>query len=148
MNEIAQAYQQNNKDQRVGRAIKGMMIVPVFIIIFHMFIVTGIIPYSIVWGGRLTSTAEMLQFEAVSIGINLLVIALFAAEAGYLRKRLPHTIKNIVLWGLFGLFIANTVANVFAVSWIEKIIFTPLTLLFAVWTYQVIQSRKSENPTA
>ena len=148
MTEITQAYQQNDGNERVERAIKGMMIIPVLIIIFHMFIVTGIIPYSIVWGGRLTSTAEMLQFEAVSIGINLLVIALFAAEGGYLRKRLPHNIKTIVLWILFGLFIANTVANVFAVEWIEKIIFTPLTLLFAVWTYQVIQSRNAENPTS
>lgn len=138
-----QAHQQNSDDQRIGWVLKAMMIIPALIIVFHMFIVTGIIPYSIVWGGQLTSTAEMLQFEAVSIGINLLVIAVFAAEGGYIRKLLPYNMKTIVLWVLFGLFVANTVANVFAVSWIEKIVFTPLTLLFAVLTYRVIQYRKN-----
>ncbi len=135
------APQQNLGDSKVERAIKGMVFVPAIIIVFHMLIVTGVIPYSIVWGGRLTSTTEMLQFEAVSIGINLLVIAAFAAEGGFIRKLLPHNIKTVLLWGLFGLFVANTIANLFSVTLFEKLVFTPLTLLFAVWTYRVIRFR-------
>ena len=142
MSVINTISQTASNDVKVERAIKGMLIVPAIIIVFHLLIVAGIIPYTIVWGGRLNSTAEMLQFEAISIGINLMVLAAFAAEGGWIRKLLPYNLKTILLWGLFGLFVANTVANLFSVTSFEKILFTPITFLFALWTYRVIQHRQ------
>ncbi|MFK7805867.1 MAG: hypothetical protein AB8G95_29825 [Anaerolineae bacterium] len=142
MSVINTISQTASNDVKVERAIKGMLIVPAIIIVFHLLIVAGIIPYTIVWGGRLNSTAEMLQFEAISIGINLMVLAVFAAEGGWIRKLLPHNLKAVLLWGLFGLFVANTVANLFSVTSFEKIVFTPITFLFAHWTYRVIQHRQ------
>lgn len=125
-------------------ATKAMLLLPACIIIFHLLIVVGLIPYSIVWGGRLRSSAEMLKFESISIGINLFVMLVVAAEAGYVRQFMPKRIMTILLWGLFGLFVANTIANVFSVTSFEKIVFTPLTLVFALFTYRIIAHRQQQ----
>ena len=125
-------------------ATKAMLLLPACIIVFHLLIVVGLIPYSIVWGGRLSSSAEMLKFESISIGINLFVMLVVAAEAGYVRQFMPKRIMTILLWGLFGLFVANTIANVFSVTSFEKIVFTPLTLVFALFTYRIIAHRQQQ----
>lgn len=130
---------------RYSHAVKAMMLLPALIIIFHLFIVAGVIPYSIVWGGRLKNSAEMLRFESISIGINLVVIAIVAIEAGYIRRLLPSSVLRVILWGLFGLFLANTVANLFSVTLFEKVVFTPLTGLFALLTYRILLEERSAS---
>ena len=123
-------------------AAKGMLLLSACTIIFHLLIVIGVIPYTIVWGGRLTNSAEMLQFETVSIAINLLIMLLIAMEAGYIRRIIPQKVIGIVLWGIFILFVANTVANLFSVTIFERIVFTPLTFLLALLTYCIIKHRQ------
>lgn len=123
-------------------ATKAMLLLPACIIVFHLLIVAGLIPYSIVWGGRLNNSAEMLKFETISISINLLVMLVVAAEAGYIRQIIPQKAMTILLWGLFGLFVANTIANLFSVTNFEKIVFTPLTFVFALFTYRIIAHRQ------
>lgn len=122
-------------------ATKAMLLLPACIIVFHLLIVVGLIPYSIVWGGRLSNSTEMLKFETISISINLLVLVVVAAEAGYIRQVIPQKAMSVLLWGLFGLFVANTVANLFSVTSFEKIVFTPLIFLFALFTYRIIEHR-------
>lgn len=123
-------------------AVRAMLLLPAIIIGFHLLIIAGIIPYSIVWGGRLTNNAEMLRFESISIAINLLVMLVVAMEAGYIRQLIPPKVTTVLLWALFGLFVANTVANLFSVTTFEKVVFTPLTLLFALFTYRILQHRR------
>lgn len=46
-------------------ANKSMLFLFSIIMIFHFLILVGVIPYTIVWGGRLNSDIEMYRFEAV-----------------------------------------------------------------------------------
>lgn len=113
-------------------AIRTMLILLSGIIIFHMLILFGIIPFSIVWGGRLSTKEEMLIFESVSILINAFLIFILAVKGKYIKIKLPKIFIQIVLWIFVFLFFLNTIGNLLAESTIETIIFSPITLLFSI----------------
>lgn len=125
-----------------------MLVLTVCIILFHLLIVAKIIPYNIVWGGRLTSDAEMIQFEAVSIAINFLILLVVAIKGEYIRLPIPSKIITVLLWLFFGMMIANTIANLFSATWFEVIVFTPLTLLYALFLYRILQEPEQQAQPA
>ncbi len=104
-------------------------IISVAVILFHLLVLTGIIPYSIVWGGRLKSQEQMRTSEIVSLIINALLVALLWIKKSP-RRGVQFT--RIVMWLYVLLFALNTVGNLMAASIWEKVLFTPLTLLLAV----------------
>ncbi len=103
--------------------------------LFHLAILFQIIPYEIVWGGRLTNEAEMYRFESVSLALNLLFGLLLLIKGGLLKPILPPKIVTVGLWLFFALFVLNTVGNLLAKTYFEKG-FTVVTLLLCVliWT--------------
>ena len=108
------------------------MIILNLVIIFHLLILSGVVSYAIVWGGRLTSTKEMIIFEAISILLNILMIVIVAHHAGFLRLPLKATVSRIGIWIMVLVFALNTVGNLMSVNETERIIFTPLTFILAV----------------
>ncbi|MCD8539445.1 MAG: hypothetical protein LRY55_06505 [Leadbetterella sp.] len=70
------------------------------VIIFHILIITGIIPFSIVWGGKLESREDMFRFETVSLTVNTLFMIVLLVKKAYLRKG----IKNRWVTGAFMAF--------------------------------------------
>lgn len=104
--------------------------------VFHMLVITGIIPYSIVWGGRLTDMSQVIVFEAVSLLINLIIGYIVLVRGGYIATSRPRVIQAGI-WIVCFLFILNTVGNLFSASSLERAIFTPLTLLLALLTYRL-----------
>lgn len=102
------------------------------VILFHGLILCGIIPYDIVWGGRLTSPAQMQRMEAVSLLLNLLMLAMVSVRAGFIGKGIPPRVTTIALWVMCGLFLLNTVGNLLSQNKLEQIIFTPLTAVLSL----------------
>lgn len=102
------------------------------IIVFHGLILAGVIPFDIVWGGRLTSPAQMLRMEAVSITLNLLMLAVIGVRAGLWGRSIPPRVITVVLWAMCALFLLNTAGNLLSHNQLEKIIFTPLTALLSL----------------
>ena len=86
-------------------AINTMIVLLLGIIAFHFLVLTGVIPYHIVWGGRLGNPSEMRVFEIVSITVNLLILAIIAIKGGYLRPVLPERMLTIALWIIIVLFV-------------------------------------------
>ena len=127
-------------------AAKLIIFINVCVTLFHLLIVAQIIPYNIVWGGRLTSYSEMIRFESFSIAINLLIMAVAAMASGLVKSRLPKGIINILLWILFVMLVMNTIANPFSATALEAIVFTPLTFIMALCLYRLIVSRR-DQPT-
>lgn len=112
------------------------------IILFHLAIILKLIPYDITWGGRLKNDAEMYAFEALSIGLNLVLGFALLIKAGYLRQILPIRVIHIILWGFLVLFALNTIGNVFAETKFEKG-FAVLTLAFVVLLGIILLDKKS-----
>lgn len=102
-------------------------------LLFHLSVLAGLVPYSIVWGGRLETESQMYRFEFVSILINLAVMAVVAIKGGYMKPWLPAKVVTLLLWILAALFLLNTVGNLLAQSMLETLLFTPVTLIGSIF---------------
>lgn len=122
-------------------AAKGIIFLLSIMLVFHVLVFTGFIPFDIVWGGRLKSREDMLTFESVSVSLNLLIVLVIAGHAGYLPVSFNKNITRILIWLMTGLFLLNTIGNLMAVNPIEKFIFTPLTLLLTLLCYRVAMEK-------
>jgi len=102
------------------------------ILIFHVFIIVGFIPYSIIWGGKMKTHDDMLVMEGISIGINLLFLGIVFLRFSQRNNASLVNKLRIAFWLFFVLFSLNTLGNLFAETLTETLIFTPLTILLAV----------------
>lgn len=56
-----------------ARAINSVMLTLIAVLMFHVLILLGVVPYSVVWGGRIESVEEMRISEAISVAVNGLI---------------------------------------------------------------------------
>ncbi|HEY0720683.1 MAG TPA: hypothetical protein VGE50_05470 [Gammaproteobacteria bacterium] len=111
------------------------------IILFHLLVMSGVVPYNIVWGGRLEDTQQMYVFESIAMAVNLAIAFVVCVKVGYLKPYLPKGVITVVLWGMVILFVLNTVGNLLAKTTLETLLFTPLTLISAVLFYRMAIER-------
>lgn len=110
----------------------GLIFILTAVILFHGLVLVGIIPQDIVWGGRLRTREELVEFELVSIVINFNMVLFVSVRAGIINLSIKPILIRIVLWLMVVLFILNTLGNLLSQNDLERIIFTPITLLLFV----------------
>ncbi|WP_045464637.1 hypothetical protein [Sporocytophaga myxococcoides] len=123
-------------------AIKIMLWLLVFVMLFHLSIIVKLIPYEITWGGRLKSDIEMYVFETISILINLLLFSILLIKGRYVKEYLSMKVVDIILWIFIILFGLNTIGNILAETIFEKF-FTLLTLAFAMLLWIILNKDKN-----
>ena len=111
------------------------------VIVFHLLIVLQVIPYTIVWAGKLNTVEEMYAFEAVSITINLLLLLVLLLKGGYLKSRLSQRLLSGFLWVFIVIFALNTIGNLMAETQFERLAFTPMTFLSALLLWVIIRKK-------
>lgn len=126
-------------------AIHGSLIMLGLIIVFHLLVLMHIIPFTIVWGGRLKNGTEMLRFEIAATIINALLITVIAIKGRYLKFNIPSKIITIILWLFVGLFSLNTIGNLLAKMTFETIVFTPITLMLAIFCLRIVLEQNNPN---
>eukprot|EP00434_Breviolum_minutum_P010044 symbB.v1.2.008859.t1/scaffold553.1/size187910/20 len=99
---------------------------------YHILILTRVVPYKYVWGGRLKSEASMIRFETVSFSLNLSFIVLVVLRAQLCQTSGPQCCLKVLCWICYLIFTLNTVGNILASSWFEMLTFTPVTLYAAL----------------
>lgn len=114
------------------------------LLVFHFGILFKIIPYEIVWGGRLTSDEQMYMFEGISITLNSLLIILLLLKSQRIKVSVPIKIVHAGLWAFFGLFALNTIGNILAESTFEKF-FSIVTILLTVNLWMIIKGKENED---
>ncbi|NOS90825.1 MAG: hypothetical protein HOP30_02780 [Cyclobacteriaceae bacterium] len=129
----------NSGKRKYGQVL---VVISLLVMVFHLLILVKVIPYSITWGGKLKNDSEMYVFETVSLLINLFFVYLVAQRVGMMPLLLSEKIVTILLWIFFGLFVLNTVGNIFATTSLERW-FTLLTLANAFLIWKI--NRKSVN---
>ena len=122
-------------------AINSLLVILSVMVIFHLFVVAGIIPFEIVWGGRLTSQQQMLVFETVSILINLLMLAATGIKGKFLKLYINPLLLKTIFWVMFGLFLLNTFGNLLAKNQFETFVFSPLTLMLSLFSLRIALSK-------
>ena len=126
------------KKQQIINFIIALLCV---VLLFHFLILTQLIPYDVVWGGKLTSTQQMIGFETISIIVNLVILLIVCLKGQHIRNSISEKVINAILWVFFIIFSLNTFGNLFAESLIERIVFTPLTLLLAICFWLILKQK-------
>ncbi|MEZ5044721.1 MAG: hypothetical protein R2828_32795 [Saprospiraceae bacterium] len=95
--------------------------------IFHLLVLFRVIPYDIVWAGKINSRKELIRMESISLLVSVVAAIIVSLKMGYLNFLQYPTIINIGIWILFVFFNLNTIGNLTAKSPIEKYGFSFLT---------------------
>ena len=109
-----------------------LLIILGLLIVFHLLVIAGIIPYGIVWVGKINNRTQLLRMESISLVVLVLAILLVASKMGYLTFLNNPSVINGGMWVLFAFFLLNTLGNLTAKSPIEKYGFGTLTLLMSL----------------
>lgn len=94
-------------------------------LIIGLLAILNIVPIKYVWGGKLTSRNELLAMEAVTFGVNLLIIWTVGMRAGYFPQLIKMKFLRIIMAILAITMIANTLGNIVAATIIEKFLAIP-----------------------
>ncbi|HRG58926.1 MAG TPA: hypothetical protein PK323_08190 [Bacteroidia bacterium] len=100
-------------------------------IVFHICVVAGFVPDSIVWGGNAKNKNEIYTLETVSLLLNTIFLVFALILNNTIKINLNYLIKKTMLWLMSALFIINTIGNLLAKNNLETIIFTPVTFLLS-----------------
>lgn len=109
----------------------GLIIVLSLFDVFHLLVLTGIIPYTMIWGGRLHDINEMYRMETVSVILNTYFIVVILIDAGLLKLNWPAKLIRYSIIGMALLFLLNTLGNLLSENRLETLLFTPITLVLA-----------------
>lgn len=112
----------------------GLLIILSIFLGLHILVLLKIIPYNIVWGGRLMSDKEMYRFETVSILINLIFLFIILVHSNYLAIDFPKKIMTLILWIMTAMFAFNTVGNAMSKNKLEQKLFTPITIILTIFS--------------
>ncbi|MCP4460582.1 MAG: cupin domain-containing protein [Cytophagales bacterium] len=115
-----------------GGYFKAILIIASLVFVFYILIISSVIPYQYVWGGRLESNEQMLRFESISMIINLFIIFIVSIKGGYTRPYLSSKVVHVFLWIFTILFVLNTIGNLLSLNSLEAIIATPITFILAL----------------
>jgi hypothetical protein len=135
-------------------AIKGLLIILSLFLVFHVLVMIGIIPFTIVWGGKIKDKSEMLTFETISILVNLIMIVVIMIKGRLITLMIYNRlIYQLIYWGIiiiapwimFGIFLLNTIGNLFSNNDYEKMVFTPLTIILAILSFSIAYSQEDEK---
>jgi hypothetical protein len=127
------------------KAIDIVLVILSMVSLFHLLVLTEIIPYNIVWAGKINSVSEMRVFEFFSLSINTVIIFVIAIKANYLKWNVPVRFLNGFIWFIFFLFSLNTIGNLFAATNFEKFVFTPMTFILAVLCLRIVKEKQGES---
>ena len=103
--------------------------------VFHLVVVVGILafdhePVDLLWGGRV-EPGQLLKFELFALIVNAACIGLVLLASGRIGSGTAERVGRWLMWPLMVLFILNTVGNLLAASWFERIM-AAVTVLLAL----------------
>ena len=112
----------------------GLLILLSLFLLLHFAILLKIIPYKLVWGGRLKSDKEMYRFEVFSIVVNAIFIFVVLKQANLIPLDVPNKMVSYALWLMVALFLLNTLGNAISKNKLEQRLFTPVTILLFIFS--------------
>ncbi len=112
-----------------------LIVLPLFFLFFHLFIIFGLLPRDIVWGGRLTDLT-FIPLELLALALNMLLMLVGGVAGGFVTSPIAHRLVDQTKWFLFYFVVVNTVLALFSTTTFEQLL-TPVTALYAVCLYRI-----------
>mgnify|MGYP000858883042 CR=1 FL=1 len=113
-------------------------------LLFHFLVLGNVIPYEMVWGGRIENREQLIQFETFSIISNIIFLVIILKKAQILAWNISPKAVRIGLWVIMIMFFLNTLGNLLSLNSTEKWIMTPLTAITVILTAILIFSKKQD----
>lgn len=110
-----------------------LLVLFALLIVFHITIIAGILPYDMVWGGQI-SKENILPLELIAIVFTISFMMVVLIKLRYLRNGMKGKVANILLWAMVLYFVFNTYANFTGQTIAEQWIFGPLAILMGILT--------------
>jgi hypothetical protein len=104
---------------------------------FHVVILLGFVPIENVWGGQIESRATLIIAEIVALLIVNLFMLIVAVRANYIQVNGYARLFGFGTWVMLAFFALNTVGNLAAETLLEKVIFTPVTLILVICAWRL-----------
>jgi len=106
--------------------------------IFHVFVLLGVIPADIVWGGRIQGVpSNLLTLEAIAILLTLVFIVIIAAKTGYFQAGRLSGAVSVGVWLIFVYLLLNTLGNLVSGVSFESLIAAPVTIILAICAFRL-----------
>jgi len=115
-----------------------MLILLLALLLMHIAILAGILPFNIVWGGNFEFGTEMLKMEIFALFITILFIITTYLKLKAIKTHRNAKMINIGLWIMFFYFTLNIIGNLLSKTPTEMMIFIPLTVLLSLLTLRLI----------
>ena len=116
----------------------GLISIYSLTIVFHLLVLMKVIPYKIVWGSRLKTDSDMYKLETVSVILNVFFLIVILSISNYIPFTFNESVLTVLLWIMAALFLFNTVVNMLSKNKLEKLIFTPVTIILTILTVILI----------
>ena len=115
-------------------------------LIFHTLVLIAIIPYDIVWAGKINSEVNKKKLEIISILVNAFAILILLLHAGYIQNNISVKIFKVIIWLFVILFSLNTIGNLLAESQFELYFFAPLSFILAILCLRIVIDKYPQAP--
>ncbi|MEQ8362941.1 MAG: hypothetical protein RH948_08740 [Cyclobacteriaceae bacterium] len=130
-------------------AVGITLVIAGLLVVFHLSIILGMVifdfaPVAYLWGGRMETSAQLLQFEMVSLGVALLFGVLLLIKAGKINFPALIGVAHVAMWLFFILFLFNTVGNLIAKTNFEKF-FALVTGLIAFLLLRIVIEKETRK---
>ncbi|HZW70376.1 MAG TPA: hypothetical protein VFF57_05845 [Hanamia sp.] len=112
-------------------AAKSLLALLSAIMLFHVLVIINVIPYEIIWGGRIRNRRELINLELISIIVNAIMIFVLLIRTGMVGFSITRRWMRLLFWIMFAFFLLNTLGNLVSLNQVEKFIFTPITLFLS-----------------
>jgi len=121
-------------------AAKFLLLFSLLGIIFHIFVILRVVPYTIVWGGR-ADDKNYLILELVSLLVLATASFIIAGRAKYINVPKLDKFFYFGCWCLFAVFILNTLGNIVSPVPIERYFFSIITFVIALLMLRLISKK-------
>jgi len=131
---------------KLNPALAGKILISIcsILVAFHASNYLGKIPVNVTWLGRIDSNSTVKIMSLLSIVLNTIIIVCAAVKLNYIDsariKSIVEKALPIVFWWLVG----NSIANLFAKSTFEVVVFTPVLIVLTACVF-VIKNTDSKK---
>ena len=118
-----------------------LIISNILIIILHIFILLGLLPYGMFWRDQIIDDGSIMKYEIAAIIVSLLFIGSILIKVEYLKQPKFKEISNLNLWIMLMYLIISTIGNFTMGFSLEILFYVPITLTLSVFTYRLASEK-------
>lgn len=126
-------------------AQRALIVIFSLTIVLHILVLVSVIPFDMIWGGRIKTLEEMYVFEAVSLSLNLVFLMVILIHSRIWLIKFPQKLIQSLLWVMVVVFMLNTVGNLLSKGTTETMIFTPLTIMITMFCLIILLRKQNAD---